>query len=288
MLRPRRPIGPLAVLAFVLAFLFGAQAWARAPEPGDEVQITLHDGNTVVGELLGLSESGYRVSFGGMEVIVAYPSVRGIEVLVEDSLLEEMRPGPSDDPRGRSEGTYGQPAPSAPPAPPPPPMRAPQRAAPPPSTAPDPTPPSGHAAPPRGHGEPPPARAAPSPTPEQQTNLDVPPKPRSRGGGLMVSGFILLGAGTGVAVGSAMAFEDGGLDSRESFFLPALTLTGGIIATAGMAMGITGVILKSVSGSRRRRWEREYGGLDFRPESLAVMPTVTPDGSGGLALVGAF
>jgi hypothetical protein len=266
--------GHVAVL-FVL--LSASEAWARAPEPGDEVQITLHDGNTVQGELLGLSESGYRVRFGGMEVIVAYPSVKAIDIVAEEALLEELRPGPGrDDPRGQTEPHYRQPEPSPSEPEPdsgyaPPPARSASPAAPRPRSA----------APRQG------AEALPSAAQENadaSTEVEIPPKPRSRGGGLMTTGFVLLGVGVSTAVASSALYEEEGFPDDST--LPLEAVGGGIMASAGLALGITGIIMKSVSGARRRRWEREYGALDL--ESINIVPSLTAGGDGGLAIVGRF
>lgn len=302
--------GRFAVQAWVLGLLLtaaSAPALARAPEPGDRVRITLHDGNTLVGELLSLSETGYRLRFGGMELIVAYPSVRGIEVVVGESLLEEMRPHhrrggtghhPWADPEIPSEDShqelpsnedFGRASPNFAPPPPSP-------------YAPAPGPSAGPPADPRPNADspsafsPPPPRRPPSrgdDNRDQQSATEIPPKPRSQGTGLMISGFVLLGVGAGVTglgvLGTEAANDPYLGDSESAEGYEVLTVAGGIMAGSGLVLAVTGIILKSVSGARRRAWQRRYGQLEGPPvRDVVLTPTLGPGGSGGLSLVGRF
>lgn len=277
---------PLTLLTLLVLLLASRASWARAPEPGDRVRITLHDGNEVEGDLLGLTASGYRLSFGGTEIEVAYPSVSRIEVVIEDVLLEEMRPdGMGPDPRGRNEPHFAEP-PAATSPPRAPTTSPPQEAEPEPWVHPEP-------APSPRTGVPPPVATPPRAErrPDQSTRLEIPEKPRSRGGGLMATGFIMLGLGVATAASSAVLYdldyeEDGVIDEP---YLPAGMVAGSILATAGLALGVTGIIMKSVSGARRRRWERRYGDMaTLRSGDVTVVPTFSAGGNGGLALVGAF
>lgn len=287
---------------FLLLVLFAIPrlAQAQAPQPGDKVKITLHDGNAVVGMLLGLTDMGYRLRFAGTEVIVAYPSVRAIEIVTPEALLEDMRP-----PDFRQVPRAAPPEesmPEAEPAPvlPPPPMSAP------PQQQYSPTPPPPAAPPIRVRPAPQPApapRAAPPPYPVRraptppEASATIPPKPRSRGGGLMTTGFILFGIGTGIAVSSAVVYDhrtdydyeygDGG--KKDHDYLQTLTAAGGIMAASGIVMAVTGIVMKSVSGARRRRWERKYAQDAFSPlENLTVSPSITPEGGGGISVLGRF
>lgn len=274
-------VGFGAPLATAITFVPKA-AEAAAPQPGDKVRIDLHDGNTVIGELLGLSESGYRVSFAGTEVIVAYPSVKSIEVIQAESLLEEMRPQrePAPEPPVFNEpGPYREPEPSPPPVQSPPPA--------PPVALPPPPPPQPPAPPP-----PPPLPPASSArNSDSSAETEIPPKPSSRGGGLMTTGFILVGVGGAMAIGSAVAYDNIREDEFETTdysYLNVLTAVGGVMAVTGGILGVTGIVMKSVSGARRRRWERKYGALDAPTlENIAVTPIFAPNG-GGIGVVGRF
>ncbi|MEO1233333.1 MAG: hypothetical protein AAFZ18_30985 [Myxococcota bacterium] len=256
----------LVALTFVLASPARA---AEDPEPGDEVRLVLHDGNVVKGMLLGTNELGYRISFAGTEVVVHYTSVASVEIVTKEALLEEMRPG----------GPRSDLPPESPPAEAPPPAGGAEPPAAPETDAPLPsmetTPPETSEA----DAEPLP-RLDPEPQNLESEDLrDAPPKPRSRGGALMTTGFILLGVGGGLAITTALLDDEIIVDDSPDL-LPALTVAGGIMASVGVGLAVTGTVLKIVSGSRIRRWERRYGGVQ-------LVPTVGP-GSGGVALVGRF
>lgn len=280
------------LLFVIVACLAPGIAEAAAPEPGDKVKLTLHDGNVVQGELLGRSESGYRVSFAGTEVIVAYPSVAAIEVVQKDSLLEEMRPS--------QPSTYNPPARQPEPEQQQQPQRIQRYEAP--TNAPGQVQPQAQPQQQRYQApqsepqryQPPTSTPPPPPVPTRDT-ADIPPKPRSRGGGLMTTGFVLMGVGGALAISTAIIYDENyGYDYYDGYnyyddgsgdYLHVLTAVGGIMATAGVIMGVTGIIMKSASGARRRRWERQYGALDLIEEhNLVVAPTISRDGDAGMAL----
>ncbi len=295
-------VGILSFLTFaaVAALSWPSAAEARAPEPGDKVRITLHDGNALLGELLGLGEAGYRIRFSGTEVIVAYPSVRGIEVVVEDNLLDEMRPRGRD---FRTREPHFEPEQREPPPPPAPRWEeAPRPSAPPPAYRPPPppeyrTPPPVYQPQPEPPATPPRSRSRRPPPPVQQHDDQspglsgtAPPKPPSRGGGFIAAGAVMAGVGVVASVASASAMNDN--QSRPAWGytdhgpLPGIFLAGTAMAITGAALGVTGIVMKSVSGAKRRRWEREYGKDDRLRWSIA--PSVHPEGGGGLSVVGQF
>lgn len=106
----------------------------------------------------------------------------------------------------------------------------------------------------------------------------------------MTTGFILLGVGISFGVSAAVLDSDETFNTagEDDYVLDGLTAVGAIMGTAGLVMGVTGIIMKSVSGAQRRRWERKYGATDATLPSLSVTPTLSPDGTGGLAVFGRF
>lgn len=259
-------------LALALVFVWSPLAWAEEEtlEPGDEVRFVLSDGRTLVGLLIGVDEDAYRLSFAGAEIEVAKASIEVAEIVTKEALLEEMRP----DDIGATEPSAPPPEPEAEMAPvpgpngPPPPLDA-EEVTEPPVAAPageDAGPPPMVAPPgaPRRNGPPPPVIEG-----------DIPPKPESRGGPLMVTGFVLLGAGLATVVSVTVASTLDVIGNRSRSLdvdtQATLVLVGSGVALTGAGLATTGIIQKIVSGSRQRRWQRRYGTL---------VPVLAPEHAG--------
>ena len=248
----------LAGLLGMLLVLVPWTAYADAPSPGDQVEITLHDGNTVVGKLIGFSETGYRISFSGTQAIVAYPSVKTIEVIQRSDPSERASPRtdthpPDPDPAENEDDDADSEELDARPFVPN-------------------------------------ASSVPSSRDNEREGLTgrIPPKPESQGDALMITGFVMLGVGTAIGVAS-LASDEPDFDFGEEEVRAGLLVTGVVLASSGLVLSMTGIVLKTVSESRRRRWDRRYGALTSPSRGdVALVPIVGPDRAGGLAFVARF
>ncbi len=292
----------LAQILTLLAIFLGAPALseAAAPQPGDKVKIILHDGNTLIGELLGQSEAGYRIRFAGTEMTVAYPSVSAISVVQAESLLEEMRPNNGNlgmqgtqnappqqqQPNSTIESVTPEPAPQ-------------------PQAAPQPQQPQHNNNPPPAQGRMRVTGSAAQPSNTERARRhenrsrrrqryenyastnDVPPMPKLRGGGLMVAGFIMFGVGGSVGALTGLVYGSPNVGSSTQDELLPVVIGGSVVGGVGLVMAISGIVMRSSSAGRRRAWRRQYGLINIGETDLAITPTFSPNHT-GLVLGGSF
>ncbi len=130
---------------------------------------------------------------------------------------------------------------------------------------------------------------------------DIPPKPRSRGGGFLTSGITLTAVGLAAMVGGGYGLANAASDSvgfdddfdddsdGESALLASVVVLGLAATVSGLGLTVTGIVLKAVSGSKRRRWEQTYGQIGV-PDSLwlTVVPPATLQGVTSIVVGGRF
>lgn len=124
----------------------------------------------------------------------------------------------------------------------------------------------------------------------------APPKPRSRGTGFLTSGLVLTAAGVGLMTAGIVGLSDEvrdeiSLDNEDdnSALWASLTILGFASSLSGLGLTVTGIVMKTISGSQRRAWEKTYG---RRPPSesfwFAITPPAPSQRSFGVAVGGRF
>lgn len=141
-----------------------------------------------------------------------------------------------------------------------------------------------HVPAPAALAEPPPAAPAAPAAGER-----IPPPPRSRGMGLIVTGWILFGIGTMIGYTFYSINEayhdacgdgyDSGWDCEgDSTVWRDFAIAGGLMAGGGLVMALVGHSDRSDYQQERREWERQYG--DSKRADLRLTPTINPGGLG--------
>lgn len=239
----------------VAAMMVVAPATALAAKVGEVVQVEKKDGATLTGEVIAETQRGLLVSVDGQNELVPFEEMARVEVV----------PGPGGL-AARSEAAL---------------------------TDLDEAAPSGEA--PSDEIKvhvPTPAALAEAPTPPAAAPAAtdrIPPAPRSRGMGLIVTGWILFGIGTMVGYSFYQINEayhdacgdgyDSGWDCEgDSTVWRDFAIAGGLMAGGGLVMALVGHSDRSDYQEERREWQRQYG--DSKRADLRLTPTVHPGGAG--------
>lgn len=123
-----------------------------------------------------------------------------------------------------------------------------------------------------------------------------PPAPRVRGTGLMVAGWVMFGIAA--VAGGTLAyycsqdsydyFDERTVSNCSEDIVPIIAAVPSVVGVAGLAMGISGTVLRAVSKRQYEDWEAKYANeASLAPRIVSITPIVRPD-HGGLAIVGRF
>lgn len=236
----------------VAAMMVVAPVTALAAKVGEVVQVEKKDGATLTGEVIAETERGLLVSVDGQNELVPFEEMARVEVVQE-----------ADGLAARSEAALTELSTSG---------EAPSDEI-------------------KVHVPTPAALAEAPPTPAAAPGATdrIPPAPRSRGMGLIVTGWILFGIGTMIGYTFYQINEayhdacgdgyDSGWDCEgDSTVWRDFAIAGGLMAGGGLVMALVGHSDRSEYQDERREWERQYG--DSKRADLRLTPTVNPGGAG--------